>query len=123
MATALLAHDLSAVSCETADAPQRWGEGTTTLVVVLTRSLAEIGLIRRASERGLRVIAVHGPSDVRGAAEARRAGASVLLPRIGRTMPLIDAVRTQVAGTTAAVTPGLPDQPRPDELRAVRSPQ
>lgn len=123
MATALLAHDLSAISCETAEVDQRWGAATTTLVVVLTRSLAELELIERATVRQLRVIAVHGPTDVRGAAEARRAGASVLLPRVGRTTPLVDAVRGRMDPVSASDGVGLPDQPSPGASRAVRSHQ
>lgn len=124
MSAALGAQGLTVTSCPTSEVPTNWVDQIATLVVVLSRADDDIATIRWAVGRSVRVIAVHGPTDLRGREAARQAGAHILIPRSGRTAPLVDAVLGTSAGPVAAETAsGLPDQPRPEQIPAVRSPR
>lgn len=124
MVAALVAHGVTAGSCDTALVRARLDARTTALVVVLTRAAAEVDLIGWAAGRPVRVVAVHGPTDMRGREAARRAGADVLLPRSGRTGPLVDAVLAPVTGLAASSAPvDLPGQPHPEGVGTLRSPR
>ncbi|TKV60739.1 hypothetical protein FDO65_03405 [Nakamurella flava] len=121
MVAALLARGQHAAAFETADVRSGVGPRTSALVVILTRSADELDLIAWAAGSPVRVVAVHGPADVRGREAARQAGADVLLPRSGRTSPLTDALLAPISRSIGGSDPaGLPDQPHAEDTRSAR---
>lgn len=121
MVTALRARGQDADAFETAEVRSRVGYRTSALVVILTRSTDELDLIAWLAGSPVRVVAVHGPADVRGREAARQAGADVLLPRSGRTSPLTDALLAPISRPIGGAEPiGLPDQPHAEDARSAR---